>query len=142
MWRAIESVECWARNRDSSGLNLPFATVSKFGHFRSLHDVGPQSYRCTGRGSVDPPNLGRYTTFIRAKDNIFIRAKDNTFVRLTVSPNETPESIHLPEIHFGWGNKGDVQRVLLYDLGSAIVFFHWWGRVTNNLHSPFGQNSV
>ena len=54
----------------------------------------------------------------------FIRAKGNTFVRLTVSPNGT--SIHLPEICFGSGNKGDIHRVLLFDrqkIGTAIVHF-------------------
>ena len=30
-----------------------------------------------------------------------------------VTPNGT--SIYLPEIHFGWCNKGDVHRVLVYD---------------------------
>ena len=30
-----------------------------------------------------------------------------------VAPNGT--SIHLPEIHFRWGNKGDVHQVLVYD---------------------------
>ena len=32
-------VECWTRNRDISGSIPPFATVLKFGYFRSLHDV-------------------------------------------------------------------------------------------------------
>ena len=30
-------VECRTHNRYSPGLNPPFATVFKFGHFRSLH---------------------------------------------------------------------------------------------------------
>ena len=37
-------------------------------------------------------------------------------------PNGT--SIHPPDILFGWGNKGDVHQVLLYDrqqIGTAIV---------------------
>ena len=54
-----------------------------------------------------------------------IRAKGDTSVWLTVSPNGT--SIHLPDIHFGWGNKGDVHRVLLYDrqkIGTAIVHYY------------------
>ena len=32
-------VECRTRGRESPGSNTPFATVSKFGHFRSLHDA-------------------------------------------------------------------------------------------------------
>ena len=32
-------VECQTHNRDSLGSNPLFATVSRFGHFRSLHDV-------------------------------------------------------------------------------------------------------
>ena len=31
-------VECQTCNRESPGSNPPFATVSKFGHFRYLHD--------------------------------------------------------------------------------------------------------
>ena len=72
-------------------------------------------HRRTGwGGGIWPPKIRADTTFIRAKDN--------TFVWLTVSLNGT--SIHLPEIRFGWGNKGDVHRVLLYDcqkIGTAIV---------------------
>ena len=52
---------------------------------------------------------GQLTPKIRA-DTTFIRAKDNTLIRLTVSPNGT--SIYLPEIRFGWGNKGGVHRIL------------------------------
>ena len=33
------AVECHTRNRESSGSNPPFAIVSKFGHFCSLHDA-------------------------------------------------------------------------------------------------------
>ena len=71
-----------------------------------------------GQGAVDSPILA---------DTTFIRAKDNTFVWLTVSPNGT--SIHLPEIRFGSGNKGDVHRVLLYDrqkIGTAIVPYYFF----------------
>ena len=32
-------VDCRTRNRESSGSNHPFGTVSKFGHFRSLHNT-------------------------------------------------------------------------------------------------------
>ena len=39
MERSSSAVECRTRNRVSSGSNTPFATVSKFGHFRSLHDA-------------------------------------------------------------------------------------------------------
>ena len=41
-----------------------------------------------------------------------------------MSPNGT--SIHVPDIHFGWGNKGDVHRVLLYarqKIGTATSSF-------------------
>ena len=31
------ALECRTHNQESPGSNLPFATVSKFGHFRSLH---------------------------------------------------------------------------------------------------------
>ena len=36
-------VECRTHNRDSPGLNPPFAIVFKFGHFRSLHDASVHS---------------------------------------------------------------------------------------------------
>ena len=36
-------VECRTHNRDSPGLNPPFANVLKFGHFRSLHDASVHS---------------------------------------------------------------------------------------------------
>ena len=85
-----------------------------FTSYRNIH-------RCTGRRvrrALDPPKIRADTTFIRAKDN--------TFVWLTVSPNGT--SIHLREINFGWGNKGDdLHQVLLYDrkkIGSAIVHYY------------------
>ena len=32
-------VECQTHNRESPGSNPPFAIVSKFGHFHSLHDA-------------------------------------------------------------------------------------------------------
>ena len=38
--RGSSAVECWTRNREiRPGSNFPFATVSKFGHFRSLHSA-------------------------------------------------------------------------------------------------------
>ena len=37
--RGSSKVECRTRNRESPGSNPPFATVSKFGHFRSHHDA-------------------------------------------------------------------------------------------------------
>ena len=39
--RGSSAVECRTRSqsRESPGLNPPVATVSKFGHFRSLHDA-------------------------------------------------------------------------------------------------------
>ena len=37
--RSSSAVECRPRNRESPGLNPPFATVSKFGHLISLHDA-------------------------------------------------------------------------------------------------------
>ena len=40
--RGSSVVECRTRNRESLGLN-PLATVSKFGHFRSLHDASVDS---------------------------------------------------------------------------------------------------
>ena len=33
------AVECRTRNRENPVSNPPFSTVSKFGHFRSLHDA-------------------------------------------------------------------------------------------------------
>ena len=39
MWSAVaQLVECRTRNRESPGSN-PVVTVSKFGHFLSLHDA-------------------------------------------------------------------------------------------------------
>ena len=35
--RGSSVIECRTPNRDSPGLNPPFATASKFWHFRSLH---------------------------------------------------------------------------------------------------------
>ena len=35
--RGSSVVECRTRNRECSGSNPPFGTISKFGHFRSLH---------------------------------------------------------------------------------------------------------
>ena len=60
-------------------------------------------------GAVDPPNSGRYMTFIRAKDNTYSGKRQHICLTNCVTPNGT--SIHLPEIHFGWVNKGDVHRV-------------------------------
>ena len=104
-----------------------------------------EEHRRTGWGGVKG---GSWHPKIRA-DTTFTRAKDNTFVWLTVSLNGT--SIHLPEIHFGWGNKGDIHRIgsiLLYDrqkIGSAIVHFYFFipggAAWEDNLRSPFGQNS-
>ena len=37
--RGSSVVECQTRNQVSPGSNPPFATVSKFGNFRSLHVV-------------------------------------------------------------------------------------------------------
>ena len=76
-------------------------------------------HRRSGWGSVDPP--------IRSDNTTFIRANDNTFVWLTVSPNGT--SIHLPEIHSRWCNKGNVHRVLFFyrqTVGSAIVHYYFF----------------
>ena len=39
--------------------------------------------------------------------------RQDIYLTNCVTPNGT--SIHLPEIHFGWGNTGDVHRVILYD---------------------------
>ena len=36
-------VKCLTHNRDSPGLNPPFANVLKFGHFCSLHDASIHS---------------------------------------------------------------------------------------------------
>ena len=41
--RGSSAVECWNRNRVRLGSKPRFATVSKFGHFRSLHDAPVQS---------------------------------------------------------------------------------------------------
>ena len=43
MKRGSSVVECQSRNRESPGSNLLFATVPKFGHFRSLHDASVHS---------------------------------------------------------------------------------------------------
>ena len=43
MERGSLAVECRTRNRESQGSNPPFATVSKFGHFRSLLDAFVES---------------------------------------------------------------------------------------------------
>ena len=37
--RGSSAVECWTRNRESLDSKPPFATISKFGHFRSLRDA-------------------------------------------------------------------------------------------------------
>ena len=37
MERGSSAVECRTRNQESPGSNPPFATVSKIGHFRSVH---------------------------------------------------------------------------------------------------------
>ena len=43
MWSAVaQLVECRTRNRESPGSN-PVVTVSKFGHFLSLHDASVDS---------------------------------------------------------------------------------------------------
>ena len=36
-------VKCRTHNRDSPGVNPPFANILKFGHFRSLHDASVHS---------------------------------------------------------------------------------------------------
>ena len=42
-WSAVaQLVECRTRNRESPGSN-PIVTVSKFGHFLSLHDASVDS---------------------------------------------------------------------------------------------------
>ena len=38
--RGCSAVDCRTRNRDGPGSNTPFATVSKFGHFRPLQGEG------------------------------------------------------------------------------------------------------
>ena len=38
--RGSLGLEC---NRESPGLNLPFVTISKFEHFRSIHDASVHS---------------------------------------------------------------------------------------------------
>ena len=43
MERSSSAVECRTRNRGGPGSNTPFATVSKFGHFCSLHDASVHS---------------------------------------------------------------------------------------------------
>ena len=45
MERGSSLIECRARNRESPGSNPPFATVLKFGHFRSLFAM-PSSISC------------------------------------------------------------------------------------------------
>ena len=91
-----------------------------------------------GQGAVDPQQFGQIRHLFGQNTNICLR--------LTASPNGT--SIHLPNIRFGWGNKGDIHRVLLYDrqkIGTAIVHYYFFSLAVpreNNLCSPFGQNSV
>ena len=41
--RGSSAVEYRTRNREIPGSNPPFATVSEFGHFRSVHDVPVES---------------------------------------------------------------------------------------------------
>ena len=41
--RGSSAVECRTRNRASPGSDPPFAAITKFGHFRSLHDAPVQS---------------------------------------------------------------------------------------------------
>ena len=41
--RGSSAVKCRTHNREIPGSNPPFATVSKFGHFRSLNDAPVQS---------------------------------------------------------------------------------------------------
>ena len=45
--RGCSVVECRTLNRESPGSNPIFATVSKFGHFRSFHDAS-ELVSCTG----------------------------------------------------------------------------------------------
>ena len=43
--------------------------------------------------------------------------------------NKYPSYLILPEIRFGWGNKGDVHRALLYDskqIGTANAIVHYF----------------
>ena len=78
---------------------------------------------------MDTPGIGvRDGGSIRALVyNIYSGKIQHICLTNCVTPNAT--SIHLPEIHFGWGNKGDVHRVLLYDrqkVGNAIVHYYFF----------------
>ena len=80
---------------------------------------GPM-HRRTGRGgqgAVDPPKFGQIRHLFGQKiTHLF----DST-------PNGT--SIRLPDLRFGWGNKGDVHRVLLDDrqkIGTAILHYYFF----------------
>ena len=81
-----------------------------------IRDVGQ------GGGAVDPPpQFGQ----IR---HLFGQKITHLFDWLC-QQNET--SIHLPEIHFGWGSKGDVHLVLLYDRPKYTLQFvnYYYGNV-------------
>ena len=115
--------------------------------FHSGKHTHAPTHRRTGRGGVRvgswPPNSGRYDIYSGKRQHMFhiyfySGKRQHICFTNRVTPNGT--SIHLPEKHFGWGNKGDVYRVLLYDrqqIGTAIVHYF-----SNNLCSPFRQNSV
>ena len=64
------------------------------------------SHRRTGRGSG-----GQLTPQFGQIYDIYSGKRQHICLTNCVTPNGTSRPIHLPEIHFGWVNKGDVHRV-------------------------------
>ena len=67
---------------------------------------GARVHRRTGRGVRGG---GQLTPQFGQIYDIYSGKRQHICLTNCVTPNGT--SIHLPEIHFGWGNKGDVHRV-------------------------------
>ena len=67
---------------------------------------GAIGVRDGGSGGQLPPQFGPIY-------DIYSGKRQDICLTNCVTPNGT--SVHLPEIHFGWGKTGDVHRVILYD---------------------------
>ena len=78
------------------------------GYFdKLLNEENPRHrLRDGGSGGQLTPQFGQI-------HDIYSGKRQHNCLTNCVTPNGT--SIHLPEIHFGWGSKGDVHRVLVYD---------------------------
>ena len=70
----------------------------------------PDEHRRTGRGVRGG---GQLTPQFGQIYDIYSGKRQDICLTNCVTPNGT--SIHLPDIHFGWGKIGDVHRVILYD---------------------------